>query len=116
MIAFAQIGLWIYGIDSHIPHNSADSFAVDQKPVIPPDYTCDCPVAPCGMSRVDLIDSPHEEQLLIGDGSLFRRLAVYAASVDIKKLGLPSDIDSRVAEINAVFSSSQVRGVDQIFF
>ena len=116
MIALAQVRLRIDRIDSHIPHDPADSLPVDAEIIVPSDDPSDSAIAPCWMSSVDLIDSSHQKQLLIGNGSLFRRIAVYAASIDIKKLSLSTDIDVRITEVNAVFSSSQVRGFGQIFF
>ena len=116
MIALAQIGLRIYCIDAHIAHDPAYPLAVDDKPVIPAYDPCDCPVSPCRMGGMYFIDPAHKEQFLIGYGPLLGRLAVDAAPVDVKKLGLPADIDPGITEINAVFSSSQVRGFGQIFF
>ena len=83
MIALAQIGLRINRIDSHVLHDPSDSLPVDAETIVSPDDSRNCPVAPGWMGSVDLVDSTHEKQLLIGDGSLFRRFTVYAAPVDI---------------------------------
>lgn len=56
------------------------------------------------------IDPAHNEQIIVRNGLLFRRIAIYAAAIDAQQCSLSADGQAGVTEINAFFSSNQVRG------
>jgi len=62
------------------------------------------------MSSVYFIDSAHDEQVLIRINLLFWRIAINTAAVYAQQVSLSADGQARITEINAFFSSNQIRG------
>ena len=116
MVPLAEIWFGIDSVYPHLPHHTADLLSVYAKLIITPDNLGNHPIAPGRMSRMQFIDSAHNKQVLIRDGSLFRRVTVDAASVDAEEISLSTDVELCILEINESFSSSWVRGFLQIFF
>ena len=110
MIALAKIGLWIDGVNTHNSHHSADLLTVNYDFIIAPDYLRECSIAPGGVSSVYFVDSAHDEQVLVRNSLLFRGNAIYAAAINAQQISLSTDGQAGIAEINAFFSSNQVRG------
>ena len=116
MISLAEVGLRIDGVDPHIPHHPAHLLPIDKDLIIPPDDAADGPVSPGWMGSMELVNSAHDKQILLGNRFCFGRLPVYTGPVDGEQICLAIDGDSGVLEINEIFSSSRVRGSAQIFF
>lgn len=110
MIALANIGLWIDGVNTHNSHHSADLLTVNYDFIIAPDYLRECSIAPGGVSSVYFVDSAHDEQVLVRNSLLFRGIAIYAAAINAQQISLSADGQAGIAEINAFLSSNQVRG------
>jgi len=52
------------------------------------------------------VDSAHDEQVLVRNGFLLWRIAVYAAAIDVQQFSLSADGQAGITEINAFFSSN----------
>lgn len=61
MIAPGEIGLRIYGVDSHIPHNPSYTLPVDCQVISSSEKGRDHPVAPGRFGSVNLINQAHEK-------------------------------------------------------
>ena len=116
MIPLAQIGFWKNGVDTHDPHHSTDLLSIDTKLVISSNDLGNCPITPSGMICMQLVYSTHDEQVLIRDASHLGRISIDAATINFQQLCLAADSEVFVIEVNVIFSSSRVRGFQQIFF
>lgn len=116
MIAFAEIGLRINGVNAHLSHHSAYFLPIDAYVIVSPDNLRDHPVAPRRVSGMQLVDPSHDKQILIGNRSFFGGIPIHAGAVDFKKICLTADGNGRLTEINEISSPSRVRGFVQIFF
>lgn len=116
VISLAEIGLRINRVNTHTPHHATYFLPIDEDVVVTTNHLCNHPVTPSRMPSMQLINPPHEKQILVGNRSSLRRVTVYAGSVDFKKICLATDGNGFLTEINEISSSSRARGFAQIFF
>jgi len=109
MVALTEIRFGIDGINAHELHHSAYLLPVDQDFIIAPDDLGDGSIPPGGVSIVYFIDSAHDEQVLVRN-DLLGRISINTAAIDAQQISLSADGQAQITEINAFFSSSQVRG------
>ena len=110
MVALTEIRFGIDGINAHELHHSAYLLPVDQDFIIAPDDLGDGSIPPSGVSSVYFVYSAHYEQVLVRNSLLLGRIPINTAAIDTQQISLSADGQAKITEINAFFSSSQVRG------
>lgn len=106
MVALAEIGSGIDGVNTHDSHHSADLLTVDQDLIIAPDNLRDHSIPPSGVSSVYFVYSAHYEQVLVRNSLLLGRIPINTAAIDTQQISLSADGQAKITEINAFFSSN----------
>ena len=81
--------------------------------IIPPDDAGGGPVSPGGMWGMQLVDSAHDKEILIGDSLYFRRLPIHTGSVDGKQVCLV--IDGNLKELTGIINDTRKCDGQNIF-
>jgi len=96
MVALAEIGSGIDGVNTHDSHHSADLLTVNQGLIIAPDNLRDHSIPPGGVSSVNFVYSAHDEQILVRNDLLLGRISIYTAAIDAQQISLSADSQAQI--------------------